>query len=155
MHESEKWKWSRSVVSDSSPPHGLHTAHQAPPSMGFSRQEYWSGAPSPSPRVRHNWSDLVGTVQHTQFFLHVANRPSSQGKSYHCWKSPLGILNGERITAPRGISDWLCLSHMPTITQTLLPGCWNRVWSMVKPGSPSPHTWNECPESKTRELGTH
>jgi len=32
MHESEKWKWSHSVVS-----------YQAPPSMGFSRQEYWSG----------------------------------------------------------------------------------------------------------------
>ena len=26
-------------------------AYQAPPSMGFSRQEYWSGVPSPSPRV--------------------------------------------------------------------------------------------------------
>jgi len=25
------------------------TAHQAPPSMGFSRQEYWSGLPLPSP----------------------------------------------------------------------------------------------------------
>jgi len=24
-------------------------AHQAPPSMGFSRQEYWSGFPCPSP----------------------------------------------------------------------------------------------------------
>ena len=24
-------------------------AYQAPPSMGFSRQEYWSGLPSPSP----------------------------------------------------------------------------------------------------------
>ena len=24
-------------------------AHQAPPSMGFARQEYWSGVPSPSP----------------------------------------------------------------------------------------------------------
>ena len=24
-------------------------AYQAPPSMGFSRQEYWSGVPSPSP----------------------------------------------------------------------------------------------------------
>ena len=24
-------------------------AHQAPPSMGFSRQEYWSGVPWPSP----------------------------------------------------------------------------------------------------------
>ena len=26
------------------------TAYQAPPSMGFSRQEYWSGLPLPSPR---------------------------------------------------------------------------------------------------------
>ena len=26
-------------------------AYQAPPSMGFSRQEYWSGVPLPSPRV--------------------------------------------------------------------------------------------------------
>jgi len=25
------------------------SAYQAPPSMGFSRQEYWSGVPSPSP----------------------------------------------------------------------------------------------------------
>ena len=25
-------------------------AYQAPPSMGFSRQEYWSGVPLPSPR---------------------------------------------------------------------------------------------------------
>ena len=28
------------------------TAHQAPPSMGFSRQEYWSGVPLPSPGNR-------------------------------------------------------------------------------------------------------
>ena len=26
-------------------------AHQAPPSTGFSRQEYWSGVPLPSPQV--------------------------------------------------------------------------------------------------------
>ena len=25
-------------------------AHQAPPSLGFSRQEHWSGLPFPSPR---------------------------------------------------------------------------------------------------------
>jgi len=111
MHESEKWKGSLSVVSDSQRPHGLqptrlpcpwdfpgkstgvgchcllckyqllrvHTlchipssvvklsprlkflsrvwlfatpwtiAHQAPPSMGFSRPEYWNGLPFPSP----------------------------------------------------------------------------------------------------------
>ena len=32
-----------SVMSDSLQPHGLYVACQAPPSMGFSRQEYWSG----------------------------------------------------------------------------------------------------------------
>ena len=36
---------SRSVMSNSLPPHGL----QASLSMGFSRQEYWSGLPFPSP----------------------------------------------------------------------------------------------------------
>ena len=40
---------SRSVVSDSLRPHGLTVAYQAPPSMGFSRQECWSGLPFPSP----------------------------------------------------------------------------------------------------------
>ena len=29
-------------------------AYQAPPSMGFSRQEYWSGLPFPSPFGRDN-----------------------------------------------------------------------------------------------------
>ena len=38
---------SRSVVSDSAAPWPL--AHQAPLSTGFSRQEYWSGLPFPSP----------------------------------------------------------------------------------------------------------
>ena len=28
------------------------SAYQAPPSMGFSRQEYWSGVPLPSPLQR-------------------------------------------------------------------------------------------------------
>ena len=30
-------------------------AHQAPPSMGFSRQEYWSGVPLPSPTSQAYW----------------------------------------------------------------------------------------------------
>ena len=54
MHESEKWKWSRSVMSDSLRAHGPQPT-QAPPSMGFSRQEYWSGMPSPSPSYRLNY----------------------------------------------------------------------------------------------------
>ena len=38
---------SHSVMSDSCDPQTV--AHQAPLSMGFSRQEYWSGLPFPSP----------------------------------------------------------------------------------------------------------
>ena len=30
-------------------------AHQAPPSTGFSRQEYWSGVPLPSPQVNNKY----------------------------------------------------------------------------------------------------
>ena len=51
---SNAWKWkvkvkSLSRVRPSATPWAA--AHQAPPSMGFSRQEYWSGLPLPSPRV--------------------------------------------------------------------------------------------------------
>ena len=42
-----KWKWSHPVVSDSATPWTV--AYQAPKSMGFSRQEYCSGLPFPSP----------------------------------------------------------------------------------------------------------
>ena len=47
-----KWKWRVKVKSLSrswlaATP--WTAAHQAPPSMGFSRQEYWSGLPLPSP----------------------------------------------------------------------------------------------------------
>ena len=43
-----EWKWSRSVVSDSLRPPWTIT-YQAPLYIGFSRQEYWSGLPFPSP----------------------------------------------------------------------------------------------------------
>ena len=41
-------------------------AYQAPPSMGFSRQEYWSGVPLPSPEIiaNHAFSHLPSTLCH-------------------------------------------------------------------------------------------
>ena len=36
-------------------------AYQAPPSIGFSRQEYWSGVPLPSPESKARWS-LLGVM---------------------------------------------------------------------------------------------
>ena len=52
ISSSNSWKWKVKVKSLSSV-RLLGTpwtaAYQAPPSMGFSRQEYWSGVPLPSP----------------------------------------------------------------------------------------------------------
>ena len=44
-----KKKTSRLVMSNSLQTRRLHVAHQAPLFMGFSRQEFWSGQPFPSP----------------------------------------------------------------------------------------------------------
>ena len=62
MHESEKWKWSCSVMSDLATPWTV--AYQPPPSIGFSRQEYWSGVPLPSPaweadKWEINWCEIA------------------------------------------------------------------------------------------------
>ena len=49
---SNAWKWKVKVKSLSCVRFlatSWTAAHQAPPSMGFSRQEYWSGVPLPSP----------------------------------------------------------------------------------------------------------
>ena len=45
-------------------------AHQAPPSMGFSRQEYWSGVPLPSPADLHIHMQIHKTLkgEHQQPF---------------------------------------------------------------------------------------
>ena len=57
-------KWSRSGMSDSLGPHGLQPTRLLP-SMGFSRQEYWSGVPfsfsrgSSWPRNRTQVSHIV------------------------------------------------------------------------------------------------
>ena len=52
-------------------------AHQAPPSMGFSRQEYWSGVLFPSPRL--------------QYFGHLIRRTNSLEKTLM-----LGEIEGKR-----------------------------------------------------------
>ena len=49
---SREWKWKVKVKSLSHvwlPVTPWTVAHEAPPSMGFPRQEYWNGVPLPSP----------------------------------------------------------------------------------------------------------
>ena len=59
---SNAWKWkvkakSLSCVWPSATP--WTAVFQAPLSMGFSRQEYWSGVPLPSPKIHAQFSSVV------------------------------------------------------------------------------------------------
>ena len=55
-------------------------AYQAPPSMGFSRQEYWSGVPSPSPNPSLPPPKSIRTVN---------NIPLRTNKHFRKWKKIL------------------------------------------------------------------
>ena len=67
---SNAWKWKVKVKS-LSPIQLLATpwtaAYQAPLSMGFSRQEYWSGVPLPSPIYVHT---CIHTYTHTYICIY-------------------------------------------------------------------------------------
>ena len=66
---SSAWKWKVKVKSLScvrlfgTP---WTAAYQAPLSMGFSRQEYWSGVPLPSPAMWETWVQSLGWEDHLE-----------------------------------------------------------------------------------------
>ena len=70
MHESEKWKWSHVQILATP----WTAAYQAPPPMGFSRQEYWSGLPLPSPTCTIHYSKaLILDYHHKSVRNFIAN----------------------------------------------------------------------------------
>ena len=85
-------------------------AHQAPPSMGFSRQEYWRGLPLPSPGI----SPTKGQNPHLLCPLH-----------WQAGSLPLSHLG-------RRLVSLLCLFLVGGRGRgKLQPGGWGAVW-MVK-----------------------
>ena len=56
--------------------------HQAPPSMGFSRQEYWSGLPFPSP------NQSINRYKCTKFKIGIPNYHSTMFYQRFPWVFP-------------------------------------------------------------------
>ena len=71
-------------------------AYQAPPSMGFSRQEYWSGVPVPS-YSSSNFNFLMNLRTVFFFFLMAA---------------PIDVLTKSAEKFPFGVSDTATMSSM-------------------------------------------
>ena len=102
---SNAWKWKVKVKSLSCA-QLLATpwtaAYQAPPSMGFSRQEYWSGVPLPS-LDNFNAEKPFDKIQHP--FMITTSRNGLQEGTYlnivkAIYEKPTAnILNGEKLKA--------------------------------------------------------
>ena len=122
------------IVSDSSDSETLWTtAYQAPPSMGFSRQEYWSGVPLPSPYSGQisftiDWFDFLafqGTLK--TLLQHYSTKASILQCSafFMVQLSHLYVTTGKTIALKRqtffGRASLIApLLKNPTITQELL-----------------------------------
>ena len=84
------------------------TAYQAPSSMGFSWQEYWSGVPLPSPYIYH----IYIYIYHIYINVHIWVSESHSVMSnslwpnglYSSWNSPCQARILECI-APSGLSN--------------------------------------------------
>ena len=114
-------------------------AYQAPPSMGFSRQEYWSGVPLPSPHLLAR-KILLDVHEHTHTpthadFIHMwpvqsQKVPCSEG-SHVCFNTLMSlswILNDftfERMLCKKSSVGWWNMSrgewkiHMSPVLATL------------------------------------
>ena len=72
-------------------------AYQAPPFMGFSRQEYWSGLPFPSPEdlpdqgIKPRFPALQAEFYHLRVAQTAKNLPAVQETQVQSlgWKGPL------------------------------------------------------------------
>ena len=111
---SSAWKWkvkvkSLSRVRPSATPRTA--AYQAPPSMGFSRQEYWSGVPLPSPYTGWGAND-DGWVMRICILLLIASVFISI-RSNVVWAGGVGGLRKEDQTAEGGGKEvMLTMGHI-------------------------------------------
>ena len=106
-------------------------AYQAPPSMGFSRQEYWSGVPSPSPDhiitiPKKKSKQFINIIKYSSCLsLHNFYLKKSQMKSTCLLHKPL-LIYGVLLPSPLPPPPLLQRVSKHLICQGLreFPGCW-------------------------------
>ena len=83
-------------------------AYQAPPSVGFSRQEYWSGVPLPSPML---WSFQAKGLRHTYIHICIFILSQTLLPSKFCCLLKTVII---RLSAGEAVQEGLC-TKCPTL----------------------------------------
>ena len=132
---SSAWKWKVKVKSFSrvrllATPWTV--AHQAPPSMGFSRQEYWSGVPLFSPRSITSWQINGETMETVTVFIFLGSKITADGEiKRHSLLGRKAITNLDSILESRDIT-LLTKVHLvkPMVFPVVMYGC--ESWPMKK-----------------------
>ena len=128
---SNAWKWKVKVKALRRVRPTLATpwtaAHQGPPSMGFSRQEYWSGVPLPSPRMSGTsyFEKVQGMFVGSQVSgTHPKNQPPAM--LYFCPRGRTKCLQwGQEVWAPSEVLKPYCDSNPQSFNWDHTPGIRN------------------------------
>ena len=122
MQESEKWRWSHSLVPDSQRPHGLQPTRLLRP-MGFARQEYWNGLPLSSPK----WAlqSYIILISHTITYI-LSSLPYSVGEKQVIDPTTFKVRNHTRTWTWRGRVMRVTLEvDLPQIVLKKITSKWN------------------------------
>ena len=151
---SNAWKWKVKVKSLSRV--RLFTtpwtaAYQAPPSMGFSRQEYWSGVPLPSPHkvtilAQSDYCKkkyhILGDLEYKYLFLTVRRLESPRSRCWQIWCLERTCFLVHTLffsLSPYTVEGARALSGV-TFTSALIPFMRAPLsWPHHLPKAPSPH----------------
>ena len=107
-------------MSDSATPWTV--AYWAPLSMGFSRQEYWSGLPFPSPENLPDPGIDLGLLHCRQMLYHLSHKGSPVEVSVQL------LLSCVRLFA----TPWTVAYHVPLSMEFSREECWSGLHSLLQ-----------------------
>ena len=127
-----------SVVSDSLGPPPWTVAHRAPLSMGFSRQEFWSGLPFPSPGIFLTQELNTGLLYCREILHHL-----SPYQAWFYWMWPMDTSEAVLFGRTSSHSEWawtllLPSSHPPFMVPLSSATVWRLPYCSLKPWLKSP-----------------
>ena len=110
-------------------------AYQAPLSMGFSKQEYWSGVPLPSPTVSLSLLKFMSTEWISTHWCYLTNSSSAAPFSIHLQYFPAsGSFPMSHLFASGGQSIGALASVLPMNNQSWFPLGFTGLISLLSKG---------------------
>jgi len=119
-------------------------AYQAPPSMGFSRREHWSGVPLPSPTSGKSWGNLIlESLVYTALLWTYHNSFWKKKSPFSSVQFSCSVMSDSLRPHELQHTRPPCPSSTPGVHSNSCPSSWwchPAIWSSVVP-------FSSCPQS--------